>query len=249
MQAYPIVTRNPSVILTYHSIDDSGSVISISPRMFRQQMEFLAASEIPVLPLDQVLSRSGSVAITFDDGYRNVLDHVIPVLDRLKLPATVFVVSEYCGKQNNWPGQNYGLAPDLPLLNWDELSDLPPGISMGAHTMTHPDLRGLSPQDCERELRGCQESMEQRLRRPVRWLAYPYGASSPQVRALAGSHFDLAVGASLRFASDPLDRLDLPRIDTYYLRGHLPVERLFDASGRLYIQFRNLLREIRRVVR
>ena len=242
------MTGGRSAILTYHSLDDSRSVISIAPSLFRQQMEFLAASGIPVVPLDQASRRPGSVAITFDDGYRNLLDRAIPVLKLHRLPATIFIVSEYCGRRNNWPSHPRGKVPDLPLLSWDELSALPPLISLGAHTMTHPDLSRLSAEECERELRECQDKIQKRMGRPVRWLAYPYGASSSQVRSLAGRHFDLAVGTSLQFLSPRSNHLDLPRIDAYYLRGWFPLERLFTGSGNLYMGLRSLLRDVRRFV-
>jgi peptidoglycan/xylan/chitin deacetylase (PgdA/CDA1 family) len=240
------MTGARSAILTYHSLDESGSVISIPPILFRRQMEFLAASGIPVVSLNEALSCPGSVAVTFDDGYRNLLDHAIPVLERYRLPATIFIVSEYCGRNNNWPNQPHGSVPDQPLLSWEELSALPPLISVGAHAMTHPDLTRLSAKECDRELGGCQVQIEQRLRRPVRWLAYPYGASSPQVRSLAGQYFDLAVGTSLRFLSTRSSRLDLPRIDAYYLSGRFSLERLFTAPASLFIGLRRLLRDARR---
>ncbi len=242
------MTGGRSAILTYHSLDDSKSVISIAPSLFQQQMEFLAASGIPVVPLDQASQHPGCVAITFDDGYRNLLDRAIPLLELHRLPATIFVVSEYCGRRNNWPSQPRGSVPDLPLLNWDELSALPPLISLGAHTMTHPNLIRQSPEECERELCECQDKIQQRTGKPVRWLAYPYGASSSQVRSMAGRHFDLAVGTSLQFLSPRSDRLNLPRIDAYYLRGRFPLERIFTGSGSLYMGWRRLFRGARRFV-
>lgn len=235
----------PAAILTYHSLDDSGSVISTPPALFQRQMEFLAAAGIPVVPLDEAVNHPGSVAITFDDGFANLLEHALPTLQTLGLPASIFIVSDYCGRRNNWPTQPAGAVPDLPLLDWQELSTLPPIISLGAHTATHPDLSRLPFAECERELLDCQERMEQRLGRPVRWLAYPYGASSPAVRLLAGRHFDLAVGTSLRFLPSNPDLLDLPRIDTYYLRGGFPLDRLFTPSGSAYMRFRRVLREVR----
>src|SRR5580700_4908300 len=107
-----------SAILTYHSLDDSGSVISTPPVVFRRQMEFLAQSGIPVVPLDQAVARPGSVALSFDDGFGNLADHALPVLEQYHLPATIFVVSRYCGKMNNWPSQPAGGVPQLPLLSW-----------------------------------------------------------------------------------------------------------------------------------
>src|SRR5579864_948607 len=182
-------TKLHSAILTYHSLDDSGSVISISPSSFRGQMEFLARSGIPVVPLEKIQNARESIALTFDDGFQNFIQHALPVLEQHAFPATIFVVSGYCGRRNNWPGQTAGAAPDLPLLSWDELSALPPSISIGAHTATHQNLRHLPAQRRESELRECRAEIEQRLGRRVRSLAYPYGASSPNVRELAAKYF------------------------------------------------------------
>jgi peptidoglycan/xylan/chitin deacetylase (PgdA/CDA1 family) len=241
------MTARRSAILTYHSLDDSGSVISMPPDLFRRQMEFLATSGIPVVPLDQVLSRPGSVAITFDDGFRNLLEHAIPELERHNFPAAIFLVSGYCGRNNDWPGQSYDKAAQLPLMSWDEIASLPPQISLGAHTITHPDLTRISADECERELRGSKEQIEQRLGRPVRWLAYPYGASSPKVRVAARQQFELAVGTSLRFTPAQPDLMDLPRIDTFYLRGSFSIESLFTAPGNVYIGIRHQIRRIRKL--
>src|SRR5580693_5435107 len=145
------MTSGRSAILTYHSLDDSGSVISIPPALFRGQMEFLAESGIPVVPLDQVMQRPGSVAITFDDGFRNFADEALPVLERHRFPATVFVVSRYCGGMNNWPSQSAAKVPCLPLLSWAQLRDFPDLIAVGAHTATHPDLTRLADSECARE--------------------------------------------------------------------------------------------------
>jgi peptidoglycan/xylan/chitin deacetylase (PgdA/CDA1 family) len=236
-----------SAILTYHSIDDSGSVISTPPSLFRRQMEFLAASGIRVTPLDRVVREPGSVAITFDDGFANVASHAVPLLERYGFPATVFVVSEFCGRRNNWPSQPAGAVPILPLLGWDDLARLPSNISIGAHTATHPDLRRLPAEECEREMCSSRDRIEQRLGKSVRWFAYPYGASSPEVRSLTARHFDLAVGTSLRFLPPQPDAVNLPRIDTYYLRETFPMERLFTASGACYVAMRALLRDARRL--
>jgi peptidoglycan/xylan/chitin deacetylase (PgdA/CDA1 family) len=237
-----------SAILTYHSLDDSGSVISISPSSFRGQMGFLARSGIPVVPLAQIQTARESIALTFDDGFQNFIQHALPALEEYAFPATIFVVSGYCGRRNNWPGQTAGAAPDLPLLSWDELSALPPSISIGAHTATHPNLRHLPAERRESELRECRAEIEQRLGRSVRALAYPYGASSPKVRELAGRYFELAVGTSLRFLSARSNRLDLPRLDAYYFRGRFPLERLFSTTGGAYVGIRNFLREVRESV-
>ena len=243
--SYDVAVRR-SAILTYHSVDDSGSVISTSPELFRHQMEFLATSGVPVVPLADVVKRPGSVAITFDDGFANLQDHAIPVLERYGLAATIFLVSDYCGGRNNWPSQPKGTVPDLPLMDWPALASLPEHITPGAHTRTHPNLNALAPAECERELVECRDRIAQRLSKPVHWLAYPYGASNAIVRSVATRHFDLAVGTSLDFLPPQPDRMNLPRIDMYYLTGRFPFERLFTGQGSAYILLRRLMRGARR---
>jgi peptidoglycan/xylan/chitin deacetylase (PgdA/CDA1 family) len=131
-------------------------------------------------------------------------------------------------------------------MDWRDLASLPPRISIGAHTDTHPHLTALTEAECERELRDCQNQIEQHMGRRIRCLAYPYGSRSASVMAATGRYFDLAVGTSLRFLSSRSCALDLPRIDAYYLRGRFSLERLFQPLGALYVGFRSLLRNARR---
>jgi peptidoglycan/xylan/chitin deacetylase (PgdA/CDA1 family) len=240
-----VIKPNRSAILTYHSIDDSGSVISMPPATFRRHMDYLAASGIPIVPLDQVLTRPGSVAITFDDGFANLIDHAVPILAQHDFPATIFLVSGYCGRQNNWPGQSYSKASVLPLMSWDQAAALPPFITLGAHTVNHPNLARLAPDECERELRECRDQIGQFLGHAPCWLAYPYGATSHLIQQIARRYFNLAVGTTLNFLPDHPNVMNLPRIDTFYLRDSFQIDRLFTPAGNAYIGLRNLLRQLR----
>jgi peptidoglycan/xylan/chitin deacetylase (PgdA/CDA1 family) len=239
------MTDRRSAILTWHSIDDSGSVISTPPQVFRRQIEILAGSGIPLVPVDRIASCPGSVALTFDDGYRNLAEHAFPVLEQLRVPATVFVVSRYCGLVNRWPSQSPGAVPEMSLLSWAELASAPHCIDVGAHTATHPRLPALPPDECERELYECREEIQQRLARPVRWLAYPYGSSSPSVCSSAARYFELAVGTSLRFVSPGASPMNLPRIDMFYFRDRPSLDRLFSPLMGVYIGVRNAARTAR----
>jgi peptidoglycan/xylan/chitin deacetylase (PgdA/CDA1 family) len=234
-----------SAILTYHSLDNSGSVISTAPEVFRRQIESLAGSGIPLVPIDRVASCPGSIALTFDDGYTNLAEHAFPVLDQLHIPATIFVVSRYCGLLNKWPSQSPGAVPELPLLSWEQLAGAPSGVNIGAHTATHPRLPALSNEECDREMYECREEIEQKLARSVRWLAYPYGSCSASVCSSAARHFELAVGTSLRFVSPTASAMNLPRIDMFYFRHRPTLRHLFSPLMRVYVGVRNMAREAR----
>ena len=234
----------PSAILTYHSLDESDSVISIRPALFREQMERLAGSGVQVVPLAEVLDRPGSVAITFDDGLANLADHAIPLLERLALPATIFVVSGYCGRRNTWSTQPAGI-PEMPLMDWATLRGLPPLFSLGAHTVNHPNLNRLGDREIEREIRDSRIEIEQETGKKVESFAYPYGAMDERASALVRREFPIGCGTRLDFVGPDTDRAELPRLDTYYLKSPRWFRKPFGPAHYWYIGLRRSIRDIR----
>jgi peptidoglycan/xylan/chitin deacetylase (PgdA/CDA1 family) len=210
-------------ILSYHSIDDSGSPISVPPAVFAEQVQWLADGRVRVLALVDLLALdpddpADSIAITFDDGFRNFRDAAAALL-AARLPVTLFVVTGHVGGSNMWGGRTERRIPTLPLLTWAELERLAAdGVTIGAHTRTHPRLTALSPGSIEEEMDGCLRELGARLGVRVDHFAYPYGAANEKIAALAGRRFKSAV--TTRFA--PLVRGDapmlMPRLDMYYLR-------------------------------
>lgn len=235
-----------SAILTYHSLDATGSVISARPAVFRRQMERLAGSGTPVVPLTRIPETPGALALTFDDGYRNFLEHGLPVLEKHRFPATVFVVSGRCGGLNDWSHRYSARTPRLELMSWSEVRQLgDAGVALGAHTVNHPDLARVPEAEAAREMRDCRRELEDRTGRPVEALAYPYGNSTPAVRLLARQEFRLACGTTLRFLRGQEDPWNLPRIDAWYLGGAWRLDQLLKPGGRAYIAARRWLRRLR----
>jgi peptidoglycan/xylan/chitin deacetylase (PgdA/CDA1 family) len=235
-------------ILTYHSLDASGSVISITPERFRWQMEWLARSGTPVVPLTRIRETPGAVALTFDDGFRNFFEQALPVLAEYRYPATVFVVSGHCDGRNNWPGQSSGV-PMLELMGWSEVAEAASlGIELGGHTVCHPRLTELSEARVREELRACRSEIEQRAGCAVSSFAYPYGSCDTRVRELTAAEYKLACGTGLGYVSAGADRFELPRLDVYYLRSPRWFEAIHSAQGKVYLAGRRWLREARQRV-
>ena len=239
-------------ILTYHSLDDSGSVLSTPPHLFAEQMRILNEPDVRVVPLDRIREVRGGttpsghlVAITFDDGFRSVYEHGLPVLLRYGFPATIFLVTDYCGKTNSWPGQPLYAKP-CPLLTWAEVREMSKvGVTFGSHTRTHPDLRTVAHSGAEEELVASKKAIEDAIGRPVDMLAYPYGAYDDRAKHLAQQHFTLACSAMLGFAGAGSDLFALERLDMYYLRRPVLFRRLFSRELHSYIRLRRGVRDLR----
>jgi peptidoglycan/xylan/chitin deacetylase (PgdA/CDA1 family) len=251
------MTRSGRIaVLTYHSLDESGSVLSTPPGVFADQMRILHELAVKVVPLAEVprlLDGPGPpgpvVALTFDDGFRSVYEHGWEILQRHRFPATVFLVTDYCGKTNTWPGQPAHVQPS-PLRGWSEVQEMSAaGITFGCHTRTHPDLRKIAPYEAKEEWVSSRKAIEDVTSSPADSFAYPYGFYNDPIKRLAQEHFSVACSSWLGFASGGSDRFALERLDAYYLQSVPLFRRLFSREMRAYILLRRALRDLRARVR
>lgn len=126
-------------------------------------------------------SSGGEILLTFDDGYRVLLDRAVPALESRRIPALVFLVTAFAGRRNSWeldlPGRHF------THLSWDEVRDLGKrGFAFGSHARTHPDLTRLSAEDLRDEIAGSKGEIERALGGAVRTFSYPYGRMNDLVR-------------------------------------------------------------------
>jgi peptidoglycan/xylan/chitin deacetylase (PgdA/CDA1 family) len=210
-------------ILTWHSLDFSGSPISVEPEEFRRQVEWLIAAGVRIVSPDQLLELddgSDAVALTFDDGFRNLMREALPVLEERSLAATVFIVTGRVGRDNRWGDREAPGIPSLPLLSWDDLGKMVErGVSLGAHTRTHPHLTAVSPGELDAELAEPALEMERRLGQRPAGFAYPYGSVDARVASAVAASYRWACTTELSplAVGDGVHRL--PRIDAWYLRS------------------------------
>jgi peptidoglycan/xylan/chitin deacetylase (PgdA/CDA1 family) len=240
------------VILTYHSISEGNSPLKISPNLFTEQMEWLL-DNVLVAPLSEVAASVAerkplperTVALTFDDGFRDFYSSAAPVLRRLGFPATIFLPTAYCGKTNCWPGQP-PWAREEALLNWAEVIELSQdGFHFGAHSVSHPVLPALSLEEAEYEIAGSKVQIEERAGQKVALFAYPYGRWSPSVRAIVSRHYQGACSTGAGVVEENADPFVLPRVDAHYVRHPALFRMAFTGSFKAYIAARRFIRRIR----
>jgi peptidoglycan/xylan/chitin deacetylase (PgdA/CDA1 family) len=236
-------------ILTYHSVDASGSPISIDPNAFRRHAEWLGAEHVKVLSVEELLSAGAgtdAVALTFDDAFENFATVAWPLLRERGLPATVFAVADRVGYDNDWDGPQPGI-PTLPLMDWPALARLrEEGVTIGSHTRSHRRLTELGGDAIEDELAGSAEKIESETGERPRGLAYPYGSADERAATCARGLYQWACTTDLR----PLGQADslylLPRLDMYYFRERGRLEQWGSGAFRKRIWLRANARRLRR---
>jgi peptidoglycan/xylan/chitin deacetylase (PgdA/CDA1 family) len=241
--------REPGLlILGYHRVGAGMEREMDVPRsVFAEQMRFLAEHR-EVVPLEEGLRRVRSgpgrdlVAITFDDGYREVATEARPVLERYGLPATVFLATAFVDGTGPAPLRSGAAdrgAPAVPL-SWSEVEEMHASglFAFGSHSRTHRAFDTLSAAEAEDECATSRATIEQHLGAPVETFAYPGGVVAHE--DVVGTHFRAAIAADgaknvpsqlapLRLSRVPIRASDGTFFFRRRLAGLAPLEdRLYD---------------------
>ena len=176
-------------ILGYHRVTDEPDRLSVTPERFRAQMEAVrAAGHVPV-PLSQVYdllagdAGGRSVAVTFDDGYLDNLQHALPVLEDLGIPATVFLPTAVIDRdaEATWYG-----SVQPPFLTWDDVAALTASglVEVQPHGVAHYALPALSDAEVRDEIAGSVTALAARTGVASHTFCYAAGRFGPREQAL-----------------------------------------------------------------
>lgn len=213
-------------VLCYHGISETWPApTSVRPADLERQLEdFLRrgyrgatfSEALTVPPAERTL------VVTFDDAHRSVLELAAPLLERLGVPATVYVPTDYpdSGEPMGWDGYDIWMGtehePELACMSWEELRGLAAaGWEIGSHTRSHPRLSRLGEAEIAAELTESRQECERRIGAPCLSLAYPYGDYDERVvRAARDAGYRFA--ATIPRSPEPPLPLQWPRIGVYF---------------------------------
>lgn len=181
-----VLLRSTAVVVAFHRVQDrhDGEGLTVDVATFERHCQyFVRHFHVVSLPtlidrLEEGARLDRELAITFDDGYLDNYENAAPVLEKLGLPATFFVVSQWIGTDVvPWWDQMVGRRH--AWMNWEQVRSLHRrGFDIGAHTRTHVDLGAVNNGDAQEEILGSRKELERQLNAAVDLFAYPYGRRS-----------------------------------------------------------------------
>jgi peptidoglycan/xylan/chitin deacetylase (PgdA/CDA1 family) len=206
----PTPARGPVPVLMYHSIGGTDR-LAVRPDAFAEQLAYLHDNGFtPVAFGDRARPVERPVVITFDDGYADLHEHALPLLQRFGFPATVFVTTGWLRDA----GRHAAGRPLGRMLTWRQTEEVAAcGVEIGAHGHSHAQLDQLGDADLREDLHRSRHLLQDRLGRPIATMAYPYGYSSARVRreaAACGYTAACAVANALSTGRD--DAFAVPRL-------------------------------------
>lgn len=227
------------LVLCYHAVSESWPApLSVTPSALESQLAALVARGYRGQRFTEAVTRPSDgrwLVVTFDDGYRSVLDRAKPILDRHGIPGTLFVPTDWPAdpRPMRWDGIDRWLGTpfeqELTQLDWDELRSLAAdGWEIGSHTCSHPRLTRLGDDMLAQELTASKTRIESELGAQCTSIAYPYGDVDDRVEA-ASAAASYTAAASLPKVMYRPRPLRWPRSALYHrdtsLRFNLKVAR------------------------
>ncbi|HET9707462.1 MAG TPA: polysaccharide deacetylase family protein [Gemmatimonadales bacterium] len=237
-----------AIFLCYHSVAAEGPrYLTLPPRLFERQLAELGrlglrSGDLGALAAVAEGRRIEPTAfLTFDDGFRDNYETVMPLLREYGHRAFVFVLPPLVdgGAPLLWPEVVHDVSryPSMRSVTWPMLEEMKDaGFEVGSHTLSHAHLPGLSDEALREELWDSRMRIRERLGR-CETLAYPFGEWSQRVAAAAADcgysyAFSLPTKSGQRHATP----LSIPRINVDYRDSGFRFAAKLSSSGRrLYL--------------
>lgn len=202
--------------LMYHSVAprvDDPYLVTVDPARFVKQVIWLRRRGLRGVSMRELLAAQaagaagGLVGLTFDDGYTDFLENVLPVLRRNDFTATVYVIAGRIGGTNEWDPK----GPRKPLLTERQVRRVAAaGMEIGSHSFSHVTLPAADDATLRREVQDSRDMLRDITGQDVPGFCYPYGhvdaRVADEVRS-AGYDYGCAI-----WRSDLTSRHALPRI-------------------------------------
>jgi peptidoglycan/xylan/chitin deacetylase (PgdA/CDA1 family) len=166
-------------VLMYHYVepwppgpDELRQGLTVKPEDFAAQMAYLHANGYVTVSLYDLVDALAvgkalpekAVVLTFDDGYRTLMDFAVPVLEQYGYTGTVFVVTQLMDE--GFP----------QYLTWAQAETLAAkGWMIEPHTKTHDQLAGRGREFQLYQMLGSLQTVEAHIGRAPRFFAYPSG--------------------------------------------------------------------------
>lgn len=229
-------------VLMYHNIAEDypkgAEGANITPKLFEEHMQgILDRGYTPVFVADYYNSvqrgetlPENPIIITFDDGYLSNYEIAYPILKRLGIPATIFIVTSTVGAtaESGLVGNSH--------FTWEQAKEMQQSgiIDIQSHSHTHRNMLALSPAELQEELRISRYLIERNLDKNCFVFSYPFGGyneTTSKLSRYAGYRMQILVN----YAESGEDYLanniksGLEHFTRLTVRGDMSVESLFEV--------------------
>ena len=165
-------------VLNYHQVNDKyHSALTLDVAQFKKQMEYLHNEGYHTISLDDLYAYvtegkelpDKPIVLTFDDGYIDNYEAVLPILESYDMQATIFMISDAVNTKR------------FMSINELKTMDAHKFIVEG-HTNHHSILTRIDPSKLDNEIKGGKDTLQAFMGKPIRWLSQSHRGRLSQVK-------------------------------------------------------------------
>ncbi len=177
-----------SIILAYHHVCNHlyPTITRVTKGQFEKQIKYLKNNQYSIKSLSNLVSNEidknpvPNISITFDDAFSCMAENALPILVENNIKATIFVITNFVGKNSHW--DYYNSYKKCRHLSWNQLRDISKlGFELGSHSHSHFDLKSLKNDDIKREMAYSKKYLEDKIGKKTRFFSYPFGRYNKQI--------------------------------------------------------------------
>jgi peptidoglycan/xylan/chitin deacetylase (PgdA/CDA1 family) len=177
-------------VLMYHKVNDiPDNPTTVPVWVFDEQLAAARDLGYQFVDLDAVIDHythgaplpPKAALITFDDGYRDIHQNALPVLQKHGAPSVIFVPIAFMDDPMPLPHETHLIERGVsnPTLDWGLVRELDAaGVRVESHGIAHRPLAEVALDEAVREIAVSKLKLEERLGRPVRAYAYVKGSEA-----------------------------------------------------------------------
>lgn len=204
-------------VLLYHSISNDNSPMSLNINFFENQMRYLKNNGFETVDFNEIdpnLKSKKQIIITFDDGYKDILNNALPILKKYNFKATSFFVTNLIGQNNSWDVKKKSYKKKEIMNPSDILQWISSGMHIGSHSHNHVDLTKISEEKLLYELEFSKKFLEDKFNNKNNIFCYPYGKVNENVHYHTKKFYSKAVTTNRsRYSLKRHNTHLIPRID------------------------------------
>lgn len=170
---FPVYNRG----LVYHKVSDQHEwgVTTTTPKQFKAQVAALQRLGFTFSTIKDHDPAKNQILLTFDDGYSCIKEYAAPILENAGGVATVFAITDYVGKKNDW--DYFPEDKQIYHMPWSDLRELhSKGWEIGSHGRTHRRLINMNHKQIQDELLISKKDIEDQLGCEVTTFCPPFNA-------------------------------------------------------------------------
>ena len=202
-------------VLLYHSISQNMVSNEIDSFEFEKQISYLKNNNYESVSINQIKPNTKKqIILTFDDGYKDIISIVLPILKKYNFKAICFIVSNHIGQYNLWDVNNHNYKKKELLNKTDIFEWLKNGMMIGSHSHNHLDLTKLDKNSLEDEVSTSKKILEDTFSTSIVDFCYPYGKVNSNSYVIVKNNYNNAYTTNRsRYFPNKHDPFLIPRID------------------------------------